>query len=68
MSTVTIINKGEVTQYKYEPFKEQEAFDPTNLETDIASNKKSIGSVDTKVTKLTKRVETLESKEVKTDE
>lgn len=68
MSIVTIINKGEVTQYKYEPFKEQEAFDPSKLESDIATNKNSIGSVDTKVTKLTKRVETLESKEELTNE
>ena len=68
MSIVTIINKGEATQYKYEPFKEQEAFDPSKLESDIATNKKSIGSVDTKVAKLTKRVETLETKEVETNE
>lgn len=68
MSTVTIINKGKTTQYEYEPFKDKDAFDPSKLESDIASNKNSIGSVDTKVTKLTKRVETLENKEVSTNE
>ena len=68
MSKVTIINKGKSTQYEYEPFKDKAAFDPSKLESDIASNKKSIGSVDSKVTKLTKRVETLENKEVTPDE